>query len=228
MGEHGEPVHVGLHGRRRRHDRTLRPRHRMDHSSRSDPGHLAVTGVRAGPTLTRSPPPGGGPLTSLPMARTEATGELTPQSELGGAPPGDHRHVGARLRPARLPRHRHHGALRRQRPRQGRALPLHRLQRGAPRRHPRPGDGRGDARRRPCRRGRRLAVEAAGHARRRAARRDPPLPRSRLGLPARVPGADRRARRPVPRSGAASTSDGSRRSSRPASTRASSGSWSRG
>ena len=39
---------------------------------------------------------------------------------------------------------------------------------------------------------------AAGHARRRAARRDPPLPRSRLGLPARVPGAHRRTGRAVP------------------------------
>ena len=59
------------------------------------------------------------------------------------------------------------------------------------------------------------------HARRRAARRDPPLPRSRLGLPARVPGAHRRAGRAV-RERRQSTSDGSRRSSRPASTRASS------
>ena len=63
---------------------------------------------------------------------------------------------------------------------------------------------------------------AAGHARRRAARRDPPLPRPRLGLPARVPGAHRRAGRAVPRAARASTSSGSRRSCGPASSPASS------
>ena len=45
----------------------------------------------------------------------------------------------------------------------------------------------------------RVAVRAAGHAGRRAARRHPPLPRSRLGVPPRVPGAHRRTRRAVPR-----------------------------
>ena len=81
---------------------------------------------------------------------------------------------------------------------QGSPLPLHRLQGGAARRHPRPGDGRGDARRRPGGRRGRDAVAAAGHAGRRAARRDPPLPRPRLGLPARVPRPDRRSGRAVP------------------------------
>ncbi len=41
--------------------------------------------------------------------------------------------------------------------------------------------------------------DAAGHAGRRAARRHPPLSRSRLGLPPRVPGAHGRTRRAVPR-----------------------------
>ena len=98
----------------------------------------------------------------------------------------------------RLPRHRHRGAVRGQRLRQGRVLLLHRLEGGAPRRDPRPGDGRGDARCRPRRRGRRVAVGAAGDARRRAARRDPPLSRPRVGVPPRVPRAHRRARRAVP------------------------------
>ena len=43
-----------------------------------------------------------------------------------------------------------------------------------------------------------IAVGAARHARRRAARRHPPLPRPRVGLPPRVPGAHRRAGRAVP------------------------------
>ena len=128
----------------------------------------------------------------------------------------------------RLPRHRHRGAVRRQRPRQGRLLPLHRVEGGAPRRDPRPRDGRGDARRRPRRRGRRLAVGPTGHAGRRAARRHPSLPRSRLGLPPRVPGAHRRTGRAVPRRAGGRTSAGSRRSCRLASKRGSSGRSTRG
>ena len=59
---------------------------------------------------------------------------------------------------------------------------------------------------------------AAGHARRRAARRHPPLPRSRLGVPARVPRAHRRAGRAVPPAVAGTTSAASRRCCRPASS----------
>ena len=68
----------------------------------------------------------------------------------------------------------------------------------------------------------RVAVRAARDARRRAARRHPPLSRSRLGLPPRVPGADGRARRAVPRAPARVRAHGSRRSCRPASIPASS------
>ena len=102
----------------------------------------------------------------------------------------------------RLPRHRHQRALHRQRARQGRALPLHRVQGGAPRRHPRPGDGRGDGRSRPRRRGRagRPSQQLDARSVSRAARRHPPLPRPRLGLPPRVPRPHRRAGRAVPAS----------------------------
>ena len=74
------------------------------------------------------------------------------QREVEGASRRDRRHLGAGLRATRLPRHRHRGAVRGQRLRQGRLLLLHRVEGGAPRRDPRPGDGRGDARRRSRRR----------------------------------------------------------------------------
>ena len=71
---------------------------------------------------------------------------LQAQREVEGTARRDHRHVGDGVRPERLPRHRHRRALRGQRLRQGRVLLLHRLEGRAPRRHPRPGDGRGAAR----------------------------------------------------------------------------------
>ncbi len=135
-----------------------------------------------------------------PPDESERTDERSrPQHQLGGAAALDCRHVGSRLRPAGLPRHRDRRALRRQRARQGRAVSLHRLEGGAAGRHPRPGDGRGDRQRRTRRRGRRIAHEAADDAGRRAARRHRPLPRPRMGFPARVPSAHRRAGRAVPR-----------------------------
>ena len=89
---------------------------------------------------------------SEPMPRTAASDEPRAQREVEGASRRDHRHLGAGLRAAGLPRHRHRRAVRGQRSRQGRVLPLHRVEGGAPRRDPRPGDGRGDARRRSRRR----------------------------------------------------------------------------
>ena len=85
-----------------------------------------------------------GQLVSPSMARVERNRRVSAQGELGGALPSDHRHLRGRVRPGRVPRHGDHRALRRERPRQGSALPLHRLQGGSARRHPRPGDGRGD------------------------------------------------------------------------------------
>ena len=69
---------------------------------------------------------------------------------------------------------------------------------------------------------RRLADRAADPARRPAARRHHPLPRPRLGFPARVPGADRRAGRAVPRAAPRVFERRWRRSCGPASTPASS------
>ena len=83
---------------------------------------------------------------SGPMARTRRP-TIPTQREVAGPSRRDHRHLGDRLRPPRLPRHRHRRAVRGQRLRQGRLLLLHRVEGGAPRRHPRPRDGRGDARR---------------------------------------------------------------------------------
>ena len=144
------------------------------------------------------------------------------QREVEGAPRRDRRHLGPGLRPAGLPRHRHRRAVRGQRAGQGRVLPLHRVEGGAARRHPRPGDGRGDARRRAGGRVGRIAGRTAGDARRRAARRHPPLP-------ATTSGSSSTSSRPSPPSGprrsacgAASTSGGSKRSCRPASTAGSS------
>ena len=136
-----------------------------------------------------------------PLASPACACRRTPTpaaAPLGIAARGHHRHLGTRVRAARLPRHRDHGALRGQRSRQGRALPLHRVQGGAAGRDPRPCHGRGHARCRAGGRSRRDALRAAGHARRGAARRDPPLPRSRLGLPARVPRPHRDQGRAVP------------------------------
>ena len=90
--------------------------------------------------------PTDGPLTSLSMPRAEApaildagrTGRPCTASDQSTRP-----HASS---PGAVSRHRHHRALRRQRARKGRALPLHRLEGGSPRRDPRPGDGRGDAR----------------------------------------------------------------------------------
>ena len=78
----------------------------------------------------------------------------------------------------------------------GRARPLHRAQRGAPGRHPRPGHGRGMACAEHVAQTGGSPSVGAGHARRRAARHHPPLSRPRLGLPHEFPAlTDERADR---------------------------------
>ena len=79
----------------------------------------------------------------------QTSGDVTTQRQVAPAARRDHRPVGHDHRPARVPRHEHDRALRGQPARQGCALLLHRVEGGAARRHPRPGDGRGAPRRRP-------------------------------------------------------------------------------
>ena len=169
-----------------------------------------------------------GPLTSRPMPRAEATGDSGRRANWQARSRRHRRYVRQRVRPTGVSRHRDHGALCGERSGEGSAVPLHRLQGGAPRRHPRQSDGRSDARRRSRRRRGRLAVDAVGHARRRAARRDPPLPGPCLGLPPRFSRAHGGTGRTVPRAAARRTSGGWRRSSRPAWIRANSGRSNRG
>ena len=105
-----------------------------------------------------------------------------------------------------------------QRPRQGRVLPLHRVEGGAARRHPRPGDGRGDARRRSGRRGGRIAGRSSWRCSATS------CSTSSTATPITSGSSSTSSRRSPPSGpsssacGAASTSGGSRRSCRPAST----------